>query len=183
MSAMGVKIDQFDVPVCNSFQAKIQNDQLCYEVDLNRFVDAENLGSQLKLGFNIIMDYNEDRQIVFDDQVSQSKDINLAKRIVESEQEEHAFIYLNTIGKLIQFALHKHFLCLEPVKLIGEGEYNLNVLKESIATTSYLGLDQNIRECQNEESLYNCTTRKYIDSLLDQCGCLPLNIKIDKVKS
>ena len=99
MSAMGVKIDQFDVPVCNSFQAKIQNDQLCYEVDLNRFVDADNLGSQLKLGFNIIMDYNEDRQIVFDDQVSQSKDINLAKRIVESEQEEHAFIYLNTIGE------------------------------------------------------------------------------------
>ena len=75
------------------------------------------------------------------------------------------------------------FLYLEPVKLIGEGEYNLNVLKESIATDSYLGLDQNIRKCQNEESLYNCTTRKYIDSLLDQCGCLPLNIKIDKVKS
>ena len=180
---MGVKIDQFDDPVCNSFQAKIQNDQLCYEVDLNRFVDADNLGSQLKLGFNIIMDYNEDRQIVFDDQVSQSKDINLAKRIVVSEQEVHAFIYLNTIGEWIQFSLHKHFLYLEPVKLIGEGEYNLNVLKESIATDSYLGLDQNIRKCQNEESLYNCTTRKYIDTLLDQCGCLPLNIKIDKVKS
>ena len=32
MSAMGVKIDKFDVPVCNSFQAKILNDQLCYEV-------------------------------------------------------------------------------------------------------------------------------------------------------
>ena len=35
MATMGVKIDQFDVPVCNSFQAKILNDQLCYEVDLN----------------------------------------------------------------------------------------------------------------------------------------------------
>ena len=39
MSAMGVKIDQFDVPVCNSFQAKVLNDQLCYEVDLNRFTN------------------------------------------------------------------------------------------------------------------------------------------------
>ena len=66
MSAMGVKIDKFDVPVCNSFQAKILNDQLCYEVDLSRFADADNLGSQLKLGFNIIMDYNEDRQILFE---------------------------------------------------------------------------------------------------------------------
>ena len=36
MSSVGVKIDQFDVPVCNSFQAKILNDQLCYEVDLSK---------------------------------------------------------------------------------------------------------------------------------------------------
>ena len=43
MSAMGVKIDQFDVPVCNSFQAKVLNDQLCYEVDLSRFSDKENI--------------------------------------------------------------------------------------------------------------------------------------------
>ena len=34
-SAMGVKIDQIDVPVCNSFRPKIIRDQLCYTVDLN----------------------------------------------------------------------------------------------------------------------------------------------------
>merc|ERR1712155_53286 len=39
MSAMGVKIDQFDHRVCNSFKAKILYDQLCYEVDLNTFSD------------------------------------------------------------------------------------------------------------------------------------------------
>ena len=37
MSAMGIMLDLFDVPVCNSFQARILNDQLCYEVDLNPF--------------------------------------------------------------------------------------------------------------------------------------------------
>ena len=35
MSVMGVKIDQFDVPVCNSFRPKIVQDQLCYTVDPN----------------------------------------------------------------------------------------------------------------------------------------------------
>ena len=35
-SAMGVKIDQIDVPVCNSFRQKISRDQLCYTVDLNK---------------------------------------------------------------------------------------------------------------------------------------------------
>ena len=49
MSAMGVKIDKFDVPVCNSFQAKILNDQLCYEVNLNNFSDTSNIENELKL--------------------------------------------------------------------------------------------------------------------------------------
>ena len=37
MSVVGIKLDQFNDPVCNSFQAKVLNDQLCYEVDLNKF--------------------------------------------------------------------------------------------------------------------------------------------------
>ena len=49
----------------------------------------------------------------------------------------------------------------EPFKLIGEGEYNLDNLKEIKITDSYLGLDQDVRKCQNEESLFSCTTRQY----------------------
>ena len=101
MSAMGVKIDQFTVPVCNSFQAKILNDQLCYEVDLNSYTDKHNIDKQLKLGFNFIMDYNEDRQITYDKISEQKTNIGLASSIVESDQEDKAFIYLNTIGNKI----------------------------------------------------------------------------------
>ena len=61
MSAMGVKINQFDVPICTSFLAKIRNDQLCYEVNLNNFTNQNNLEKELELGFVFIMDYNEDR--------------------------------------------------------------------------------------------------------------------------
>ena len=70
MSKVGEKIDQFDVPVCNSFQDKILNDQLCYEVDLNRFTNKVNWEDETKLGFNFIMDYNEDRQIKMDEEVT-----------------------------------------------------------------------------------------------------------------
>ena len=38
MSTVGENIDLFDVPICNSFQAKNLNDQLCYEVDLRKEV-------------------------------------------------------------------------------------------------------------------------------------------------
>ena len=59
-SAMGDKIDQFDVPVCNSFKAKIIQDQLCYQVDPNEFRDKIDLEGELSL--SLFIDYNEDRE-------------------------------------------------------------------------------------------------------------------------
>ena len=69
-------------------------------------------------------------------------------------------------------------MLIEPIKLVGEGEYNINDIREIKATESYLGMDQDIRECQNIEPFYNCTTRHYMDDLLRECKCLPLNIRI-----
>ena len=65
MSAMGVKIDQFHFPVCNSFEEKVENDQLCYELDPNKFI--EKTDDARKLDLLLIIDYNEDRQLEFDD--------------------------------------------------------------------------------------------------------------------
>ena len=64
------------------------------------------------------------------------------------------------------------------MKLIGEGEYNLNALKEIRVTDSYLGLDQDVRQCHIGESLKTCTTRQYLNTLIWECGCLPFNIRL-----
>ena len=64
----------------------------------------------------------------------------------------------------------------EPVKIIGEGLYNLNDLKEIVATDSFLGMDEEKRKCQNEEP-HVCTTRQYVNTYLEECGCLPLSMK------
>ena len=178
MSIMGIRTENFSVPVCNSFNAKILNDQLCYEVDLNRFSNKNNIGRELKLGFHFVMDYNEDRQITTDKNFKAEQDQSLAVRVVESDENSHAFIYLNTVGKYKASKVVKNCLLLEEVKLIGEGEYNLNALKEVQATESFLGLDQEVTGCQNEESLHNCSTRKHINTLVEQCGCLPFNIRL-----
>ena len=66
------------------------------------------------------------------------------------------------------------------MKLIGEGKYNLNAIKEIKVTESYLGLDIEDRGCQNEEAVEECTTRQYIETLLHKCACLPLKIAIDR---
>ena len=61
VSVMGVKIDQFDVPVCNSFRPKLVMDQLCYQVDPNEYKDEIDLEGDLSL--TLLIHYNEDRQM------------------------------------------------------------------------------------------------------------------------
>ena len=98
---MAKKIDHFEVPVCNSFKATVLNDQLCYEVDLNEFSNKSNLQRELKSGFNFIMDYNEDRQVTFNHNFSRGEDMSLTGNVVESDQDQQAVIYLNTVGESV----------------------------------------------------------------------------------
>ena len=100
MSVVGVKIDQFDDPVCNSFEARILNNQLCYEVDLNRFSNKSNIAKELELGFYFLMDYNEDRQVPTQSTLTGEEERSgIGANFLESDKNEHAFIYLDTIGK------------------------------------------------------------------------------------
>ena len=63
------------------------------------------------------------------------------------------------------------------MKLYGEGQYNLNSVKEIKASEDFLGMDKSIRECQNEESFEVCKAKRYIEEFLDECKCLPFGIQ------
>ena len=102
MSSMGIKTDLFTLPVCNSFQPKVLNDQLCYEADLEKMNDKKNMENELKSGFSFIMDYNEDRQVTFDADVTPIEKDSLMTKIVKSNDNQQAFIHLNTIGGYFQ---------------------------------------------------------------------------------
>ena len=69
-------------------------------------------------------------------------------------------------------------LLAAPVQLVGEGQYNLNALTQIEVTDSYLALDEDVRGCQTETTIQNCTTRQYIGALLERCGCLPFSIRL-----
>ena len=78
MSIMGTRIKKFDVPVCSSFQAKILNDQLCYEVDPNRYKMYLN-PNEIRQGLKLYIDTNNDRQT--------------------TSEDSDFMIYLDTLGK------------------------------------------------------------------------------------
>ena len=61
ISLMGAESELFSMPVCSSFRPKLFYDQLCYEVDVNRFQDVYN-EEDLQLGLSILVDTNFNRQ-------------------------------------------------------------------------------------------------------------------------
>ena len=62
------------------------------------------------------------------------------------------------------------------MKLAVGKEYNLNNLKEVKVTDEFLTLDRATIGCQNTKSIQDCKTKEYIDSLINQCECLPYPI-------
>ena len=72
--------------------------------------------------------------------------------------------------------------------LSGEGEYNLNILKEIKITNSFTDLDKEVKMCQNYKSndtYDSCTTRYFMNQMRLKCGCLPyviINAKINNEK-
>ena len=65
---------------------------------------------------------------------------------------------------------------LDPVTLSGEGEFDLNTIKQVDVTDSFMGLPMEDRKCQNEENFVDCTTRHQLENILENCGCLPMSI-------
>ena len=103
MSVVGKMIDNFTDPVCTCFEAKLLNDQLCYEVDLNKVSKKDNIKSELEIGFNFALDYNEDRQVNFDTQnIKQNPERSFAKNVLQYyHRNQNAFIYFDTIGNQV----------------------------------------------------------------------------------
>ena len=99
MSAFGINIkNTSEIHFCKIFEAKIMQNQLCYEVDLDKHKNKANFDKFLKLGLVFLMDYNEDRQVALEDNKIELNNDSLVDRVDNSHEEENAYIYLNTIG-------------------------------------------------------------------------------------
>lgn len=92
MKTMGTKLEKFHEPVCSSFAKKMHHDQICYEVDLDKYKDKKKIKKQLKYGLVLILDYNEDRQMY------DTKKLKEDENYFTPKTKNTVNIHLNTIG-------------------------------------------------------------------------------------
>ena len=104
MTVMGVRHKLFHSPVCNSFEAVIHQDQLCYQVDLEKYKDEKRIKRQLQHGLVLLLDYNEERD----------KSRNFTKKpkehnIFSPDTDIGSQIYLDTISKIADMNFELNF--------------------------------------------------------------------------
>ena len=64
-----------------------------------------------------------------------------------------------------------------PLILFGEGNYALTDIKQIEITDAFLSLDEEIKKCQNVETVHECETRKFINLGLERCNCTPYALR------
>ena len=84
MDVMGTKLKEFEIPICNSFRAKIKSDQLCYELDLQKLKNNTLIKEQLQFGLFLVLDYNEDRQLITKNKILQKSE---QEKLFNSQKE------------------------------------------------------------------------------------------------
>ena len=101
---MGVKYEKINhFPVCNSFRPKMLMDQLCYEVDPNKYM--KNLDMKEKISLILLIDFNEDRQISMDKMITNetTEDTNL---LILEKSEVKGQVFIGSIGRMILINLN-----------------------------------------------------------------------------
>ena len=103
MSLLGRKVDGFQAPVCSAFTRKIVNNQLCYEVDLNRFRDQVDWKESLQSGLSLVIDTNDEYDVR--KLMTENKNIKTEEDVLDSyfknNWQEKFSIILKTISKYL----------------------------------------------------------------------------------
>ena len=64
----------------------------------------------------------------------------------------------------------------EPLRLYGEGDYALANVKQMDGTEGFLSLADEVKKCQNQESILECEANAYLDRGRTKCDCVPYHL-------
>ena len=64
----------------------------------------------------------------------------------------------------------------EPLRLYGDGDYVLANVKQMDGTEGFLSLADEVKKCQNKESILECEANAYLDRGRTKCDCVPYHL-------
>ena len=99
-SLLGRRVAGFDVPVCDKFEARVVEGQICYRLETDRFKQLRRgKEGEGREGLTLLLDYNEERNIQQPaEPPQQGREESFVAGIVELQHRDKARIILETIS-------------------------------------------------------------------------------------
>ena len=151
-----IRLSNISLPLCSSFQPKILEGQLCYEINVN-----QTSGKGKRNELMILLDYQEDLSI--HQYVEEEGEIDL--RIGTTLNLE---TNLDVQKKEAKIQIRE----LSSTKEFGGGIYKISDIKQMTATSAFLNMPMGEKQC-TVHSFEDCKTKE----LLRKCNCVPLELK------
>ena len=93
---------------------------------------------------------------------------NGLKLIIDVNSERETLLTLSR-----KDSLKIHINTIKPFTAYGGGQYIVTSVKEMTTTADFDILSEEVKRCQNEETIEECSNRKLMTGAAKQCGCLP----------
>ena len=152
-----VWLQNISFPICSSFQPRVLEGQLCYEIQLNTTAD-KGRGNELMM----LLDYNEDRSLqvpVKNEETSDPLKVTTMKFEDRADvEQERARIQVETLSNNGYF---------------GGGIFKMTDVKRMTAKSDFLSMSYKDRQCE-VELFQDCKTKK----LFKECNCVPWEVPL-----
>ena len=103
MEIVGTTNKEFPIPVCRAFVKTILNNQVCYKIDVNEYIQEVKFDGQEKISLNLFLDYNEEKQYSGQKrEIPVNSSLSMSRNLISIQNKgslNEAMIYFGTLGR------------------------------------------------------------------------------------
>ena len=98
---LGKELWKFSIPVCTSFENRILDEQLCYQIDVNRVINETTASGLQKGGLSLLVDANAEYDLtsLWSKTIEEEIFDDFTEEFFKAEESEMIMIHIETISK------------------------------------------------------------------------------------
>ena len=94
---------------------------------------------------------------------------NALKLIIDVNSDREFLLTSTSIEDLLKI----HINTINPFTGYGKGHYIITHVKQMSTTKDFDNFPEDVKKCQNKETVEECSHRKLMENTAKKCGCLP----------
>ena len=102
ISRLDCGLHHFSLPVCSSFKSRVLDGQLCYQIEVNSFIEQDTMTTLQKAGLSILVDVNAEYERF---EISSREEVKIfqdfSEEFIRKKESDKIMIHLDTISKTL----------------------------------------------------------------------------------